>query len=586
MDRTTPSTLYTYADLRRIHLERLQAAHKSKQELLNHTSALKLFISVAGKTDTSACENDLTDSFEANIARLADLLTAKGLSAPSIANKLSYLRALRDTYKVMISGLNLSGEFQECLLSLMKSRGLNQFQLARAIGASRPTINSWISRGKIPKALNRPVVTKMECFFGVSEGVLLNKINFTESTYDTSASKAARLESRLKRHALTKDAYYYREPNELILNEWGALLNFYTAPYLLNGLIRNATWRVKAVDRVSIRYGWESLTPNGVCATAHIRWRTMASFFGFLLRPIKAGGKGMREEQLTLALLSDSELFIEFIEFRRQRSGTYTGEIEGAISFVSSLIKKTTGFLRQQAKFGERLPRPILENEWDQWCDKNHNVLRTIIKDLKAGGHIQKGRDPQEPIKDILAQQSPIQILVQMVERMKQQYTLPSRKLLLAIRKRNIVLMKMMISNPLRVHHFSIMSYSKDNKGNLYQDASGAWRIRYQPDDFKNQRGAASGDYDITLPPWIYEDIEEYLTQHRPRLALGIETDRVFLPVRKNKPGKNPGQWGPEKITNCVRLITSVFIPGCPGFGAHAFRHIVATDYIINPAIK
>lgn len=582
MDRADPTMVYTYADLRRIHAERLKAAQKSNQEFRNHSSALNLFAGVAGKSDANECGEDFTDKFDTHLTRLTELLSAKGIATTSIANKVSYVRAIRDTYKVMLTNVVLTGDFRESLIALLQTRKVTQVELAKAVGVPKQAINSWVKRGQLPTAVSKGTISKIERFFKVPEGSLMGKIDVCCAVYQPREEKSPRLESRTKRYELSKDAYYYKEPSTLIREEWAELVSFYTAPYLLNGFERNITWRVKDADKVTTYCGWEAEVPGGICVTANIRWKSVASFLGFLIRPKDRGGKGMDKSQLTLALLTDARLMVDFIEFKRKRSGKYTGESERFLAFCGSLLRKETGFLWQQSQYGERLSKPISKENWQKWCNDNCDTIHTMMKGLRKGGHIQKGREPQEPIEEILAEASPIQALIKMTERMSQQFTLAARPVLVAIRKRNLLLVKMMISNPLRVHHFSIMAYQEDNKGNLYQDAYGAWRLRFRPDDFKNQRGAASSDYDVALSSWLYSDIAEYLTKYRPTLAYAQESDRVFLPSKQGGRGKNRMFWDPNKITGCIREITKRFIPGSPGFGAHAFRHIVATDYIKN----
>lgn len=582
MDRTTPTQVYTYADLRRIHLERLAVAQKSNQELSNHSSALNLFAGVAGKSDSSPCDQDFTDKFEINLTRFVDYHSLKGTGTATVANKLSYLRSIRKTYESMLSGIVLTGDFRSSLLALMKYHGVNQVDLAKAVGVKKQSINNWLTRGKVPSELSLNIIRGIESFFKIHPGSLLDKVEINCAVYPTPYNAPPKLDSRSKRYALSRDRFRYQGESKKIKAEWSDLVKFYTAPYLLNGLERNTTWRVKEAGTVTTECGWEATTPDGVCVTAHIRWSFVATFFGFLIRPTELGGKGMQAKQLSLALLSDANLAVGFIEFKKLRSGRYTGEIERALAFLNSLLRQKTGFLWQQPEYGKRLLEPVPKENWQKWCEENSNTLYTIAKGLKKGGHIQKGREPKEPIAAILNEANPIQVLLKMTERMSQQLTLEARHNLVAIRKRNILLVKMLISNPLRVHHYSIMSYSKDNSGNLYQDSTGAWRLRFRPEDFKNQRGAASREYDVILPGWLYADIQEFLEKYRPNLAHADDSDRVFLPSKQGGRGKNRTYWQPNKITGCIREITKTFIPGSPGFGAHAFRHIVATDYIKN----
>jgi integrase len=127
---------------------------------------------------------------------------------------------------------------------------------------------------------------------------------------------------------------------------------------------------------------------------------------------------------------------------------------------------------------------------------------------------------------------------------------------------------------------FLIMSYSKDNKGNLYKRDGGNWAIRFAPEDFKNESGAASEmDYDVPLPQEMSSHIEEYLKDVRP--SFDPKDDRVFWP-RAFKGTRGATYQSSDWLNKVMISRSRQFLAGCPGFGMHAVRHIVATDYIKN----
>jgi len=579
MDSTTSIQVYTYADLRRVHGERLQAEGKSYQQTRNHDSALNQFIKAIGKSDSCECGQDFTEHFEANLTRFVEALTARGVSEASIANSVSFLRSIGLTFNAMFAGAIGSKSFAESLCALLQTHGVSQNQLVRDTGIAVLKISQW-RHGAPPRKASINDIKKIERYFNLPSGTLLSKVDI-RFVHDA----APDLETRKKHQALALDPYKYKEPNALVRSEWEELFKFYTAPYLTNGLQRNSVWRVKPIEKVACHKRfiawWKSPNPKEVCVTATVNWDVIASFFGYLIRDSSLGGKGFSEETLSLAFLSDASLMLDYIEFKKNRSGKYTEEVKRTLGFITSLLRNSTGFLVQHPKYGVRLPVPVSEANWASWCENNRITLVSVYNDLKKGKHFQKGRDPREPVAKIIAEAHPIHILLQMVKRMERKLTLAQHSLLRAVRKRDVLLVKMLISNPLRVNHYSIMSYRKDNTGNLYQDSLGTWRLRFQPIDFKNQKGAASKDYDVALSRWIYKDVEEYITDHRPLMLHSETSDRFFL---NSTMGSN-GKWNfmaTGQISDRLRKITREYIPGCPGFGPHAFRHIVATDYIKN----
>ena len=143
--------------------------------------------------------------------------------------------------------------------------------------------------------------------------------------------------------------------------------------------------------------------------------------------------------------------------------------------------------------------------------------------------------------------------------------------------KRDLLMVKILVVQPLRIKMFNDMQYTADNTGNLYQRSNGDWAIKFMPEDFKNEKGAAKKLYDVPLPAELSPAINEYLKEVRP--VLGASGPQVFISgagVRGVK-GRN------TRVLSVAMLArTRQFIPGCPGFGPHAVRHIVATDYIKN----
>jgi site-specific recombinase XerC len=573
MERSTFTQVYTYADLRRVHTKRLQAEGKSGQQIRNHDSALNQYAEAVGRFEASECAGDFTELFETNLAVFVKSLTNRGVSPAATANRVSCLRSFRLSFNAMVAD-SIGKSFAEVLRDLLKIHETAPgAQFWKKLGVPKATLQRWLD-GRIPGKSSRESIQRLEHFFNLPPGALLGRIYF-----DGSAKKAPERKNTARNRALAADRYIYKTPTDAVRKEWAEVIHFHTAPYLLNGLQRNSTWRVKAEETISgpQMIQWYSKAQSGVCITACIAWGYVGRFFGYLLREKAKGGRGMGEEQLSLALLSDISLVLEFIEFKKNRSGFYTQYVVRLLNFVGSLLRKDTGFLRQQPKFGKHLLSPIHESEWDAWCENSRATLIRVSRDLKIGNHVKKGREPTEPIENILAEEHPIRVLITMVDEMNKVFVLDQRLYRRAFRKRDVLLVKMLISNPLRVHHFTIMTYRSDNSGNLYQDATGSWRLRFDPVDFKNQRGAADKEYDVLLSPWLYQDIVEYLERYRPVLSCADTSDRVFLS------GSGKGKfWSARSISEQMRRLTQRYIPGCPGFGVHAFRHIAATEYIKN----
>ena len=152
-----------------------------------------------------------------------------------------------------------------------------------------------------------------------------------------------------------------------------------------------------------------------------------------------------------------------------------------------------------------------------------------------------------------------------------------------AVKYRDLLLIKLLSVNPLRVRNVVEMTWRRDNTGHL-QRVNGVWYIRIRRDEFKNWfSGPADKDYTVPLPPDCNEYIEQYLAfRHHLKDAEGC--DVLFLP-RSN--GNNEHVTRPgisqRNLSYLVQKLTRVYVPDelAPGgFGPHAFRHIVAHSYL------
>jgi hypothetical protein len=145
---------------------------------------------------------------------------------------------------------------------------------------------------------------------------------------------------------------------------------------------------------------------------------------GFLCRPVDdenplLRGKGFLPEELTLALLTDSDHIYSFLQFKRER--TYLKQYNTAtytfLSFCMSLLRPETGFLWQLPEFGAKLAVPVPAADWHQWCERHRSVIASIKKDLARENEFKKTRDPFEPIRAIVINnQHPLDVLFELAD--------------------------------------------------------------------------------------------------------------------------------------------------------------------------
>jgi integrase len=196
-------------------------------------------------------------------------------------------------------------------------------------------------------------------------------------------------------------------------------------------------------------------------------------------------------------------------------------------------------------------------------------------------------RDPFEPIRALINIQHPLDVLFELAD--AYEADAPSRRASphkKAVHYQNLFLIKFATLIPLRVFNLSVMTWKPDGTGNLYQRPDGFWWVRFEPSYFKNQKGAAKDrPFDVPLHPTLWPYVEEFLFTHRPHLAGASACDYVFRPGTTRGAANFRNADLPTSTTVLSRWVYKLsqrFIPDCPGFSIHAFRHLVATEYIKN----
>jgi hypothetical protein len=309
-------------------------------------------------------------------------------------------------------------------------------------------------------------------------------------------------------------------------------------------------------------------------------------------------GLGLSLEDLSLGLLTVSDIGIKFLHFLRQRSvsGTFNYGTLRFLQLVLMLTDGETGYLRQLPEFGAKLPRPVAESDWPQWCEENHRKYKEFEAKIlgkddnrKKGKRRKKGRrslvkvtrDPFEPVRDIIRErQHPITALFDLSSRLESLTPLLERgsKEVLACHGRSVFQVRLIGSNPLRGQNFSMMTHiplSRDSferarevfrrcrekkrlpvlselyvetagNSNLYQNRDGSWRLRFDDRDFKNERGGdiergvMNSAYDVPVVSTVWPALMEYLFMHRPVLNEAIRDALVKVRAERGLPTLTP----------------------------------------------
>jgi integrase len=256
---------------------------------------------------------------------------------------------------------------------------------------------------------------------------------------------------------------------------------------------------------------------------------------------------------------------------------------------VKGILHHAHGYLPQHPEIAQKFDPSLTAEAWRERCANTRaraSALHGNIEVLKKeeSQHFGKGREPMEPIQKILDLDRPLVSVLQAVKDML--HDLPpalSSPVVRACHFRDTLLVALLAANPLRLRQFCIMEFDK----HLVRQEDGSWWLKFKKGEFKNRR-AIKGDYRVRVARDVWPLIERYRTEFRPILAGADVCNYVFRP----RPGKarskdskkikafNSKPMSPAAIHNAVADATYCYIPICPGFGPHGFRHIVATDII------
>jgi integrase/transcriptional regulator with XRE-family HTH domain len=572
------------------HLEdelsaRLEAEGLSQKRVGNFRTARNGWIKLLGLTEESAVGTDFSTCYKESFERYATALINEGKSPYTISDRKSMMNAYREAWVSLLQSAMvgvMEGDFDQALDTLIESSGIPKGVIAERAAVTETTLSSWRSGQSRPSKCSLPTVHRLEEILNLSFGVLAAKLPKV-LLGDAGRIRAGTTGYRKHLGEVRRFQYILKGFPPNLQSEWDDIFLFYTDVAWLktHGLKRNSKWRIREHDNC--------------CPTADRVHYQLGEFMGYLCLPPndddpRRRGEGFLREELTLALLSDSDLIYNFLQFKRERTylRRYNSSTYNFLTLCLALLRPETGFLWQSPKLGARLRVPVTEDAWHKWCEQHRGVLMATRKELVRENEIKKTRDPFEPLRAIIVNnQHPLSVLFNLAD--AYEADAPPR-LASALRKaehyQNLFLIKFATLIPLRAFNLSVMTWRGDGTGNLYQQTDRTWWVRFDPSYFKNETGAAKDrPFDVPLHPTLWPYVEAFLFTHRPNLLGASSCDYVFRFARTRKTATHPladQPVGRNFLWRQVFRLSQRYIPDCPGFGVHAFRHLVATEYIKN----
>ena len=616
-----------------LKVECAKAPNQTKRSVANNLAVLRQFMSARGLTDGSPISPTMTVSFEQEL-RIFETEVQKdtgekaALSRGSVASYRSRLRLLSGT-AIALAGRHVGTEgFGPVLAAAVDefvrlNVGNSIRGLAGMIGVRGETLAAWLG-GRLPRPIkaNWDALTRAEQLLDVRPG-LLTALVFTEGQILSVVSGNAENKTRNIKKLIRSVNY---RPKELPPG---------VAPFLVEyerfktGLHPGDDLMGEPLQRAA-NATWREL--KGMATTGIIFKNSVLRMCGFLLLPSTVEqarayladtqlnlrrhgvrmtereldelapyfvGKGMKTEEITVAHLIQPKVVDEFIKFNCQRSrgGKPSGFDRRYLSAVAMpLVRAEFGFLTQRVDMSWDIlkwPRIDLaapdaehlyeqqKSRWAAQCSRWYGSLRSMAGGIRNG---HKEIDPHVHLKPILDLDGPLDAVHAIIAAhldKQPQGTLDRENGSIALARwhRDQLLLRMISLNPLRNRNFREQTWRQDNSGNLYKNGQ-RWSFRFKPEDFKNQKGAASQPYNVELAAELFPWIERYLFEARPLLLRAAHRDEVFITSAAR----------PFSAVDLSRLIFRLtrkymptFVKG-PGFRTQAFRHIIATAWLrANP---
>jgi len=601
---TTPNApvRLTYAEFEAQVRTRLAQEGWNAQRIANIASALNGWLRALKLDKRALIGSEFGDGFATSFRHYEDVI-AGSLSARTQKDRQEQILVLRRLFDALVVDDLLPASFGDALTYVVSRSGASLAHLGRVAGISAPTLGYWMSgRGTPQRVTTLATLCALERELGLPGGTLVKRLphrrreRYERQQSDAPADSSSSTRTPQKaRAALVCPAL---RPTPRLEQQWLDLIRF-KSDIAREGATARNSWRLKPTNRVGFRITWAMLCDGQVCATGGTHWAFFAPYLGYLTSPWY--GRVAVEHADTLAWLAVPAHVKAYVQFLRRRAGSITHH--GVVTFLNNVrshLRPQTGYVWVHPELVDDLaaagePQAVAiaqgtsrDAAWQAYCEKVHKELLDLEQSLAAHSPARYSREPTRLIEQILASDFPLKRLVKFVRDLEADEPPQSHHRDYVVWIRDVLLCKMLVSNPLRVSQFSTMRF-RGNRPNLYETASGQWRVRFEPADFKNEKGAASEPYDTAVEPSVSPWIRRYFAEARSEL-IGADSDYVFLPaVAGPKRGagysalglQSAGNWSADNISKRIKAVTARYIEETEdGFGAHAFRHIIATDHL------
>ena len=542
------------------------------QQFRNHLTTLSGFLTAIGKEDDSRVGHELKSGYVASVNAYIDMLVLSERTKADRRSHLNKWKSIADAIESKARGVAKPlKSFNVALRDSLVASNMSQAAFITNTGVSKSVLAKWLS-GAQPNQRTITAIHRAENELGLSRGELANLIRSDNKSLTSDFVSEIGYRTRLA--VAIKNPYKLR-PEEVsaeLLKEWKDLFRYKTAVIVILKRTDNAVWRLKPIEKCA-KTVHEACINNLTSPSGSIMWASILNFLGFLRLPIDQEGYGLAlHEVQTIAWFAHPDAINAYLEFIKSRSGGIShGTHKRICGETICLLNYESGYLGQQPKFMEKLKKSSIPSgmDWRMMCAKTSEVAKVWKSQSKD-----KSRSTEEPIAALLVLPYALDPIFKAIKQLDMKAAgMPSGGMVQARLKRDALLLAFLVSNPLRVLNFKIMTWLPDNTGNLYKDGSKSWRLRFDATDIKTHK-----PYNVKIASWLVNRLEAYIEEYRNTMLESRQSNSLFVSSKASKAVK----W--ESLDRHIQKITERLVPESPSFGGHAFRHLVATDWLTkNP---
>lgn len=548
------------------------------QQYRNTSSTLTGFLTSIGKTLDSRVGTELNSAF---ITSCDHYLSLIDVSQRTKEDRRTHLRLIRRLHQENppASREKRASSLSDALRSHITALGIAPKTLAKQIGICPSAMQRWLA-GAYPNTRGIPSLRRLETALGLERDSLVKLINDKECAEKAGvASPATRQTTSAVSDTKSDTSSRLAPVSTSFEQEWRALLDYKTTAFPMLERHPRGVWRVLSPEVARVMNN-NALVGGMPCPSADFNFGMLRRFFGAALdRTPEQGGiivtpTSERTPQ-TLAWLAVPGALKSYIDHLTYTSGgLHHNGHKTFCGVAANLLRAKTGYLWQQPQFAQKLPpeyRPVSDDAWRAQCELCYRMLRAII--ATASDVV---RLPTAPIAKLLQLEEPLRPIIDAIARIDREAAKAAPGgIRQAVLKRDALLLALTLSNPLRQRTLMALTWNDDSTGTLRGSPERGWRIELQPKHLKTGRASLSdGTYSVRVAPWLKRRLDDYIEEYRPTLLKGRKSAYLFVSSRSTGLWKSMGQR--------VQKLTARYVDHTNGFGTHAFRHLIATDWLVK----